>query len=82
MVEAQANSIHIVASDTISQEINITDLVDMCSLENDAKYWAETVLKYKNGYERVDRTKEISEHGYDIKQTSSFLENFYLNIQL
>lgn len=82
LVEAQANSIHIVASDTISQEIKITDLVDMCSLENDAKYWAETVLKYKNGYERVDRTKEISEHGYDIKQTSSFLENFYLNIQL
>ena len=37
LVEAQASGLHIVATDTISSEINLTDLVEFCSLDDSPK---------------------------------------------
>lgn len=77
LVEAQSTGVHIVATDKISDEIHLTDLIENCALEDGAKKWADTILKYSNGYERESRKKELQNAGYDIKQTTEFLENFY-----
>ena len=78
LVEAQASGLHIVATDTISSEINITDLVEFCSLDDSPKKWACTALKYADGYERRNTKAEIAAAGYDIVSTTEELKQFYL----
>ena len=78
LVEAQASGIKIIASDVISNEIHLTDLIDLCSLDDNASTWAKTILKYQNGYERKNTMKSIQENGYDIQTTADWLQNFYL----
>ena len=78
LVEAQASGIKIIASDVISNEIHLTDLIDLCSLDDNASTWAKTILKYQNGYERENTMKSIQENGYDIQTTADWLQNFYL----
>ncbi len=78
LVEAQASGIHIVVTDTVSNEIKITDLVENRSLDDTPEKWADTVLKYADGYTRRDTSKQITNAGYDIKATAKWLEEFYL----
>lgn len=78
LVEAQASGLHVVATDTISKEIQITDLVEMCSLDDSADKWAEVILKYADGYVREDTKDEIEKNGYDIRSTARELQDFYL----
>jgi len=78
LVEAQASGLHIVATDTISSEINLTDLVEFCSLDDSPKKWACTALKYADGYERRNTKAEIAASGYDIVSTTEELKQFYL----
>lgn len=78
LVEAQASGLHIVSTDTVSDEIKLTDLVEMCSLNDSPEVWASTVLKYSGGYERKDTGAIISECGYDIASTASELQEFYI----
>lgn len=78
LVEAQASGLHIVATDTISSEINLTDLVEFCSLDDSPKKWACSALKYADGYERRNTKAEIAASGYDIVSTTEELKQFYL----
>ena len=78
LVEAQASGIRIVASDVISDEIHLTDLIDLCSLNKSASEWANIILKYKDGYERKNTLDDIRKSGYDIQSTTDWLQNFYL----
>lgn len=78
LVEAQASGLHIVATDTISKEIKLTNLVEFCSLGDSPEKWAQTVLKYAEGYERRNTKPEIAAAGYDIVSTTQELERFYL----
>ena len=77
LVEAQAAGLPVVASDTISEEIKITDLVTFCSLEESPSAWAEIITDSVTT-DRRDTSSEIMASGYDIKTTAKFLENFYL----
>jgi len=77
LVEAQASGVRIVASDTISSEIYLTDLIEAHSLADSAQEWAETILKYKNGYDRANSSEDIKRAGYDIQNTVSWLQEFY-----
>ena len=78
LVEAQASGIHVIAADTISEEIKLTDLVEFRSLNDSAERWAQTVLKYADGYDRRNTKAEIAAAGYDIVSTTEELEKFYL----
>lgn len=80
LIEAQANGLRCIVSDTISNEVNITNLVEFIPLSKPANYWAEQVLKYADGYERKDTYAAIYAAGYDIRDNAKWLENFYLNI--
>lgn len=80
LVEAQASGLHCIVSDSITNEVKITELVNFISLSKSPDYWAEQVLKYAEGYERLDTTSEIIEAGYDVKENSIFLQRFYIDL--
>ena len=44
VIEAQATGLPVILSDTITQEVNITGLVDFCSLSEVESVWAKKVL--------------------------------------
>lgn len=76
-IEAQAAGLHTICSDVLPDEAAVTQLLEPCSLEKGPKFWASTILKYSNGYDRSDMKEEICEVGYDIYQTVRWLETFY-----
>ena len=78
MVEAQCTGLACVTSkEAVTTEVKITDdLVHYCSLNDSPGYWAKTVLD-TIPYNRTSRDAEVKKCGYDIKETSSFLQNFY-----
>lgn len=79
MIEAQASGLKCITSDRVSSEVKITDLVEFISIDRSSTYWAEQILKYKDGYNRRDMYYEIVKSGYDIKENVKWLEKFYLS---
>ncbi|MDT8390387.1 MAG: glycosyltransferase family 1 protein [Lentisphaeria bacterium] len=78
LIEAQAAGLPCVTSDTITDEVAITDLVDPLSLHSPVGLWAEKVLS-KRYNQRRDMSEAINQAGYDVDQTAAWLENFYLD---
>jgi glycosyltransferase involved in cell wall biosynthesis len=80
LVEAQAAGLKVIASDTITDEVKLTDLVEFVSFTQPLPYWAEKTLQYANRYERRNTWNEISRAGYDVVEIARWLEDFYLRI--
>jgi len=78
LVEAQAAGLKIIASDTISEEVKLTNLIEFISLDQSAVFWAKKVLQYNTGYKRENQFESISNKGYNIKVNALELEKFYL----
>lgn len=77
-VEAQAAGLKTIVSDEIPIEAKVTELLEYCNLEQTPKEWAIKILESKNGYLRQDTSKEIEDHGYEIKRATKKLEEIYL----
>lgn len=75
-IEAQANGLPCVFSDTIAEETDLTNLVFRVNLMDDANSWCE-VLKNALKSGRKDETEEIRRRGYDISIEAKKLENRY-----
>lgn len=78
LVEAQAAGLPCVISDTITDEIMITDAISKVSLESDLEKWNQAILKYKD-MKRRNTMSEIEAHGFDIEKNARWLEEFYIN---
>lgn len=78
LVEAQASGVRVIVTDTVSKEIELTNLVERCSLSDSPEKWADKILQYENGYERRNTYNELKSAGYDIKDTAKKLQEFYL----
>lgn len=74
-VEAQASGLPCLLSDTIPHEVELTNLVKFLPI-SDPDVWVETALNM-NGTLRRNTQEEIVRAGYDIKQSTQFLEKFY-----
>lgn len=78
MVEAQAAGLPCVISDMVPDECIITDnLVTVKSLSDSCEEWARHILSRVNTV-RDDTSDQIKEHGFDISETSKWLEEFYI----
>jgi glycosyltransferase involved in cell wall biosynthesis len=81
LVEAQAAALHIIASDKITSETKLTNYIVYKSLEESSQKWADSILKHVDGYERIDTSPEIIDHGYDIVSNAKYLEDYYLSLE-
>lgn len=80
-VEAQANGLSCIFSDTITQEVNLLDSTVFLSLEADIRDW---VVAIENCVKRGSNNRELAhdrirEKGFDIKAESENLRKYYLN---
>lgn len=72
LVEAQAAGLHCVVSSAVSQEANITGLVEFVSLDEDKETWAKKVLEACE-QPRVDVSQKLIDAGYSILDTSKMV---------
>lgn len=78
VVEAQANGLCCLISDTITKEVCLTDLVTYFSIKNNPNIWCDFLINNLNYYRKA-RIDDIKKSGFDIIETISFLETFYLD---
>lgn len=77
-IEAQASGLKVFASDTIPNEVQITDLLQFVSLKKNANEWARIILDNIK-YKRNSTYEKIVESGYDIGAVAKKLEKIYLS---
>ena len=80
-VEVQASGLPIVMSDTITQEVKLTEQADYLSLEASVKEWADAVLKYNTTkYNRVICADIVADAGFHIREVAERMTVLYENL--
>ncbi len=82
-IESQCNGLPVVASDTITKEIDICNC-KFISLSKTPRYWAEESLKAATNNMPSDRCRKaqiIEKSGYSIKKEANNLEKIYQEIE-
>lgn len=74
VIEAQAAGLPCIISDSITQEVDVSDLVKRLSISNIEK-WVNVILKTKNMH--LDVSSQIIQAGFEAKSVVAFLEAFY-----
>lgn len=80
LVEAQTAGVECFISDTITRQVDITDLIHYYSISKEPKEWGQ--LMYDNLKKKKDRSKYASEvmyQGFDMKDVVRELEKIYLS---
>lgn len=75
VIEAQANGLYCVISDTITKEADITGNVCFISLEESEQKWASTICNHINDI-RKDTKDQFIDRGYDITTVAREFERF------
>lgn len=78
VVEAQAAGLPVVMSDSVTDEVVATDKIEMLSLNESPKAWADKVLELCNS-PRTDAYKMIKQNGWDIFNCAKSLAEYYIN---
>ena len=79
-VEAQANDLPCIFSDSITKEIAITTKAEFIPLATPVSEWANAIMAKFNGSKRRDNTKVISDHHYNIAYEAEKLQELYLRL--
>lgn len=77
LIEAQASGLPIVASDTITAEVDLTGLITFLDINDSASKWADVVIEKLN-HNRQNTFEQIKKGHYDINENAKNLQNFYL----
>lgn len=75
-IEAQAAGLKCVMSDTITDEVAITDNVEFINLKEPIENWVSAILN-NTIYERRNMKEEIIKAGYSIKEEAKKLQEIY-----
>ncbi|HOJ10332.1 MAG TPA: glycosyltransferase family 1 protein [Clostridiales bacterium] len=79
VLEAQASGLPCYISDTITEEVCVTNLVKRISLQKPIEYWKEQILNNVN-INRINTYDILKSSGYDIHSVSERYSFFYTNI--
>lgn len=79
VVEAQTAGLPCCVSSAVPHEAAITDLVQFRSLDDTPEEWSNWVLQCAK-CSRRDMKQAIQRAGYDIAETSKWLENYYIGV--
>lgn len=77
-IEAQAAGLKCIFSDAVTRQTTMTENTEYYELDLMPNRWADEILKWKNGYDRIDTSVSIRRAGYDIKDQAAKLQKFYL----
>lgn len=75
-IEAQANGLNCLFSDTISTEVDITGNITFMSLDTSVDKWADKIIELSRK-KRNEIISEIKDNNYSIKKETKKLENKY-----
>ena len=79
LIEAQAAGLKIIASDTITKEVKLTEDIEFISIKKPVSFWANKILSVLP-YTRQNNNEKIINKGYDIVSNTEKIQKFYLNI--
>ncbi len=77
-VEAQSAGLPMLTSDAVTEEVKITDMVDMCSLSDPIETWCAKIDEMLATKPRRDTLDEMNRAGYNIKETAMWLQEYYI----
>ena len=77
-VEAQAAGLPVITSTGVTSETDITGNVSFLDLSLGCSAWADKILEVYNTFQRKDMMNYIRENGYDITETTAWLQEFYI----
>lgn len=77
-VEAQAAGLPMLMSDTITDELCVTNLVESLPLTSSAEVWAEKIDQMLYTVKRRNTLEEMNQAGFNICKTADFLQQFYI----
>lgn len=77
IIEAQASGLPCLISDTITNEVCVTQLVEKVSINMNHQEWEIRINQIK--YKRENQSEVIKSCGYDINTTVGELEKFYFD---
>ena len=77
LVEAQTAGLKVIASDIVTKEIKITELITYISLEKSSKYWADQTIELIKNNNKIDPYQQMQLNGYDIKLEAKKMEQYY-----
>ncbi|MBQ8133608.1 MAG: glycosyltransferase family 1 protein [Clostridia bacterium] len=79
IIEAQCSYLPLIASDTIPHETKLCDCVEFMTIKADPKEWAMRAIELYEKTQRFDNCALVKEKGYDIRDTYTWMQNFYLD---
>lgn len=77
LVEAQASGLLTIASDTISQDVKITDNLHFVSLNSTPRQWSDVIAAKYAAHMRCNVADEVKRAGFDINTTAERLVEIY-----
>ena len=76
VVEAQSSGLKCLMSDTICEEVAVTDLVHTMSIGEEPEKWAAYIEETRD-YERKSRVPEMEQAGFDVNGQALLMMDFY-----
>jgi glycosyltransferase involved in cell wall biosynthesis len=78
LIEAQATGLQCIASDTVSPETNISDVIHYLPLEAGPAYWAKKIIETRGNSSRKTFNMNSESINYDIDKSVEKLESYYV----
>lgn len=76
-IEAQVTGLPCVVSDVIPREVDVTGKVTFVSLEDSLENWSRIILQALTESKREDRSNDVINAGYDIRNTAKIIDEIY-----
>lgn len=76
-IESQCSGLPTIVADVLPQEVEITTCLKKIGLNKSANSWANQIIEFCNGYDRLDTSTYVKRAGYDINDIVLKLERLY-----